>query len=92
MHDWRLVHRDDGFRGRLAIPQSTVGSFGVVVVPPTFDDDLGLTERVEDFSVQQLGSHPSIEILAVSDLPGRLRLDICRLDLNPCLAGDASHR
>jgi hypothetical protein len=25
----------------------------VVVAPPTFDDDLGLTQRVEDFAIEQ---------------------------------------
>jgi len=38
-----------------------MGSFGVVVVPPSFDDDLSFTQRVEDFAVEQFVSHPSIE-------------------------------
>jgi hypothetical protein len=30
-----------------------VRSFAVVVLTPTFDDDLGLAQAVEDFAVQQ---------------------------------------
>ncbi len=57
-------------------------SFGVVVVPPAFDDGLGLTKRVEDFTVQQFVSQAPVEALAVSVLPGRSRLDECRLGPN----------
>ena len=51
-------------------------SLGVVMVPPSFNDDLGFSERVEDFTVQQLVSHSPVEAFAVSVLPGRSRLDI----------------
>ena len=51
VHDRPLVHLDDRFDSHRAIAQSTVRSFGVVVFPPLFDDDLGLLQRVEDFTV-----------------------------------------
>ena len=41
VRDWPLIHRNNGLRGRWAVTQSTVGSFGVVMFPPFFDDDLG---------------------------------------------------
>ena len=68
MHDRPLVHRYDGLRGRWAIAQSTMGSFGVVVVPPSFDDDLGFTQRVKDLAVQQLVAHPAVEAFAIHSL------------------------
>ena len=47
------------------------------MVPPSFNDDLSLTQRVEDFTVEQFVSHPPVETLAVAVLPGRPRFDIC---------------
>ena len=35
------------------ITQFTMGSFGVVVVPPSFDNNSGFPQLVEDFAVQQ---------------------------------------
>ena len=61
MHDWPLVHLDDGFGGRWAVAQSTVGSFGVVVFPPFFDQDLCLAQAVEDFTIQELVLEAGIE-------------------------------
>lgn len=52
LHDWLLVHQYDGLWRRWPIAQSTMWSFGVVMVPPSFSDDLGLTSRAEDFAVQ----------------------------------------
>ena len=40
VHDWPEFHWDDGFGGRRAVAQSTVWSFGIVVFPPAFDDNL----------------------------------------------------
>ncbi len=34
-------------------------AFGVVVMSPAFDDDLGLTQRVEDFAVEQFVRCPA---------------------------------
>ena len=60
-----------------------MGSFGVVVVPPAFDDDLGLASRVEDFPVEQFISHSAVEAFTISVLPRRSRLDVC------CLGSDS---
>ena len=45
-----------------------MGSFGVVMFPPSFDDDLGFAKRVEDFAVQKLVAHSPVETFAVSVL------------------------
>ena len=47
-----------------------MGSDGVVVAPPLFDQDLGFAQRVEDLTVQQLVPEPCVEALAVAVLPG----------------------
>ena len=65
-------------------------SFGIVVVPPSFDYDLGLPERVEDFTVQQFIPHSPVEALAVSIFPRRARLDVgclCSNRLDPISDG-----
>jgi hypothetical protein len=36
-----LVHQDDDFKRWWAVTQCTVWSLGIVVVPPSFDNDLG---------------------------------------------------
>jgi hypothetical protein len=38
----------------------------VVVAPPTFNDDLGLPQRVEDFTIEQFIAQPRIEALDVA--------------------------
>jgi hypothetical protein len=38
----------------------TVGSDCVVVVPPSFDQDLSVAQRVEDFAIEQFVSEPGI--------------------------------
>ena len=70
-----------------------MGSPGVVVLSPSFDDDLRLSQRVEDFPVQQLGSKPRVEALDIAVLPGASRLDegrlrADRLDPGPDVLGD----
>lgn len=52
VHDWPSVHQGDGFWRWWEVAKSTVGSFGVVMFPPVFDDYLRLTQRVKYFSVQ----------------------------------------
>ena len=47
VHDWHSVHRDDC---RWVEVEGIMGSFGVIMFPPALDDDLGFTERVEDFA------------------------------------------
>lgn len=69
VHDRSLVHRDDGFRSRRAVAQCTVGSLGVVMLPPLFDDDLCFFKGVKDFTVQQLVAQSGIEAFTISVLP-----------------------
>ena len=69
VHDRPLVHLDDGFRGRWAVAQSTVWSFGVVVFPPFLDQDLCFAHAVKDFAVQKFIPEPGIEAFAVSVFP-----------------------
>ena len=70
VHDWLLVHGHDGLWRRWAVTQCTVWSFGVVMVPPSFNDDLGFTQGIEDFAVQQFIPHSPVEAFAVPVLPG----------------------
>ncbi len=43
------------------------------MTPPGFDENPGLLEGVEDFSIQELVAQPRVEALDVSVLPGRTR-------------------
>ena len=76
VHGRPLVYWDDGFRGWRAVAQSTVGSDGVVVSPPLFDDDLSLFEGIEDLPIQQFVPEAGIEGLAVSVLPRRAGFNV----------------
>src|SRR4030088_3189906 len=49
---------------------------GVVVTPPTFDDDLRLSQCVEDLAVEQLIAQPGIKTLEKPVLPGPARRDV----------------
>ncbi len=46
------------------------------MLPPVFDDDLRLLERVEDFSVEQLIAEFRVEALAISVFPRAARHDV----------------
>ncbi len=50
----------------------------VVVNPPTIDQDLGFTQRVEDLAVEQLVSEFAVEALDVPVLPWTPGLDVQR--------------
>ncbi len=76
VHDWPLVHRDDGFRGGWFSAEGTVGSNCVVVATPFFDDGPSLLEGVEDLAVEQLVSEASVEAFTVAVLPRRARCEI----------------
>jgi hypothetical protein len=41
----------------------------VVVVPPTFNDDLGFAQRVEDFTIEQFVARARVEALDIAVLP-----------------------
>ena len=47
-----------------------MGPYGVVVLSPLLDDDFGLLEAVEDFSIEQFISEFSIKALVVTVFPG----------------------
>jgi len=52
-----------------------MGPHRVVVPPPTLDEHLGLQERVELLSGQELVAEPAVEALAVAVLPRTARFD-----------------
>ena len=52
----------------------------VEVAPPTFDDDLGLTQRVEYFTIEQFISQACVEALDVTILSGAGSLGSDRCD------------
>ena len=54
----------------------------VVMPAPALNDDLSLTERVENLPVQQFVSEPGVEALDVSVLPRAARRDVSRLRSN----------
>ena len=51
-------------------------ALGVVVSPPTLDDDLRLGERVGDFPIKQFIPEPGVEAFDEAVLPGRSRCDV----------------
>lgn len=53
-----------------------MGSGRVVVLPPSFDNDLCLLKRVEDFAIEQFIAQLGIEALAIAVLPGTTRHDV----------------
>ena len=61
-----------------------MGSDGVVVVTPLFDEDLGLLETAEDLPVEQFVPQLAVEALAAAGLPDAARLDVKRLGTNTC--------
>ena len=48
----------------------------IEVAPPTFDDDLGLAQGVEDFTIEQFIAQARIEALDVTVFPRTAWLDI----------------
>ena len=50
-------------------------SSSIVMAPPIFDQDLGLSQGVEDLPVQQFIAHLAIEALDVAVLPGTAALN-----------------
>ena len=71
VHSRTLVYRHHVFWRRWAVAQGAVGSDCVGVVPSSFDQDLGLAQRVEDFTIEQLVSEPGIEAFTLAVLPER---------------------
>jgi hypothetical protein len=46
--------------------------FCVVVMSPLFDDDFGLLEAIEDFSIEQFIPEFSVKALVIAVFPGDL--------------------
>ena len=65
----------DGLRRWRSVPEKSVRTNRIVVLPPGFYDDLRLVERVEELDVEAFISELSIEALIVSVLPRASRLD-----------------
>lgn len=57
---------------------------GVVVTPPTFDDDLGFLQRVDDFAAEQLIAKFRAEAFAISILPRSAGHDVGGLGSDRC--------
>ena len=49
--------------------------FCVVVMSPLFDDDFGLLEAIEDFSIEQFVPEFSVKALVVAVFPGAAGFD-----------------
>ena len=56
----------------------------IEVAPPTFDDDLGFAQGVEDFAIEQFIAQASVEALDKSVFPRTAWLDIGRLCADRC--------
>ena len=78
----RLWARQDCFWRRRAIAERRVGSLGVVMMSPSFDQHLGFTERGEDLGVQQLVPEFTVEAFVVAVFPGAPRRDVEGFDPN----------
>jgi len=50
---------------------------GIVVTSPALDDDLSLSQREEDFAIQQFIPQTGVEALDEAVLPGASRCDVC---------------
>jgi hypothetical protein len=66
VHGRPLVYWDDAFGYWWPVSQSAVRSDCVVVAPPSLDQDLGLSQRIEDLAVQKLVPEAGIEPSRVS--------------------------
>lgn len=53
-----------------------MGSDGIVVVTPLFDQNLGLLKTAEDLPVEQFVPQLAVEAFAIAVLPGAARLDV----------------
>ena len=56
-------------KGSVVMRDRSQSSVRIVVAASSFDEELSLPERVEDFGVQQLVAKPGPEALAVAVLP-----------------------
>lgn len=68
--------RQYGLRSGRTVVQRAVGPEGVVFHSPPLDEYLGLSEGVEDLSIQQFVSEFTVETFTVAVFPGATRFDI----------------
>lgn len=59
-----------------------MGSLGIVMMSPSFDQHLGFTERGEDLGVQQLVPEFTVKAFVVAVFPGAPRRNVEGLDPN----------
>lgn len=59
-------------------------SLGVEVFSPSFDDDMSLSQRVEQITVQQLVPESGVEAFRIAVLPRATRFDDCGLRTDSC--------
>ena len=70
VHDWPFLQWDDCFGCRWPVAQGPVRAFGFIVLAPLLDDDLGLLQWIEDFTVEQLIPETGIEAFDIAVFPG----------------------
>ena len=70
MHGRPLDYRDDTFARWWTVSECAVRPDRIVVATPFLDEDLGLTQAVEDLTIQKFVSEPCVEALAVAVFPG----------------------
>ena len=66
VHSGSLVYRHDAFLRLRTVAQGAMGSDCVVVVPASFDQDLGFAQRLEDFNI----GHEGFTIVVFPQRPG----------------------
>ena len=66
VYGYPFMQMDDAFGSWRFIAERAVRAFSVVVVPPFFDDNLGLFQRIEDLSIEKLVAKARVEALDVS--------------------------
>lgn len=69
VHGYPFMQMDEGFWCWGGVSKRAVGAFGVAMTPPSFNDDLGLFQRVEDFSVEQFVAQAGVEALDIAVFP-----------------------
>ena len=82
--------RHEHFRGGRLVADRGVRSDGIVVASPALDDDLGLSQRVEDLAVEQFVAQAGIKALDEAVLPRAAWCDVgglCANSSDPVLHG-----
>jgi len=64
----RSKPRNEDLGRRRLVAEGAMGSDAIIMPAPALDDDLSLSERVENFTVEQLVSQARIEALVQAEL------------------------